>query len=198
MDNEYLNPAIETMPAEELREIQDKKLKTQLDYVWNKPAFYQKKFEAAGLERGDIKGLDDLYRLPFTEKDELRKSQEECPPLGFHMAASMEDIIRIHSSSGTTGVPTFVGITRHDHEVWTNITARSFFTQGLRKSDIVIHAVGLTFFVGGLPCKDAIEHIGCTFVPIGTGASERVVVTAKLLGGEIETSVKLSVDEEGK
>jgi phenylacetate-CoA ligase len=93
----------------------------------------------------------------------------------------MEKIIRIHSPSGTTGQPSFVGITKHDHRIWTEITARSIYTQGIRPPDIVIHAVGLTFFVGGLPVKDAIEAIGAAFVPIGTGASDRVVTTTQLL-----------------
>ncbi len=182
MTNGFFSERIETMAPAELRAIQEHKFKKQLDYVWQKSVFYQKKFKEAGLARGDVKGLDHLSKLPFTEKDELRKSQEDHAPLGWHVAAPMEDIIRIHSSSGTTGVPTFIGITRHDHQVWTEITSRSFYVQGLRKEDIVIHAAGLTFFVGGLPCKDAIENIGSTFVPIGTGASERVVITAKLLG----------------
>ncbi len=117
--------------------------------------------------------------------EELRPIQEENPPLGSHCAAPMDDIIRIHSSSGTTGVPTFVGITRHDNEVWTNITARSLFSKSVRPNDVVIHAIGLTFFVGGLPVKDAIEHIGATFVPIGAGASDRVVMTTKRLGGNV-------------
>ncbi|HEX16331.1 MAG TPA: phenylacetate--CoA ligase family protein [Deltaproteobacteria bacterium] len=178
---EYLNP-IETISPEELREIQERKFLRQLDYVWERSPFYRRKFKEHGIDRGDIRGLGDLPKLPFTEKDELRRSQEEEPPLGSHAAAPMEDVIRVHSSSGTTGVPTFVGITEHDQRVWTEITARSFFTQGLRRSDVVIHAAGLTFFVGGLPCKDAIERIGATFVPIGTGASDRVVMTAKRLG----------------
>ncbi|RLA98508.1 MAG: phenylacetate--CoA ligase family protein, partial [Deltaproteobacteria bacterium] len=185
MKGEYLNSQIETMSPEELRKIQEEKFLKQLDYVWERSPFYQRKFKEHGIERGDIKGLEDLPKLPFTEKDELRKSQEDHPPLGSHAAASMEDVIRIHSSSGTTGVPTFIGITRHDHQVWTEITARSFFTEGIRKSDIVIHAAGLTFFVGGLPCKDAIEYIGASFVPIGTGASDRVVMTAKRLGANV-------------
>jgi len=185
MKGEYLKPEIETMDPQELRKIQEEKFLKQLDYVWERSPFYQRKFKEHGIERGDIKGLEDLPKLPFTEKDELRKSQEDHPPLGSHAAASMEDVIRIHSSSGTTGVPTFIGITRHDHQVWTEITARSFFTEGIRKSDIVIHAAGLTFFVGGLPCKDAIEYIGATFVPIGTGASDRVVMTAKRLGANV-------------
>jgi phenylacetate-CoA ligase len=185
MKNEFLNEKFETMGPEELRPIQEEKFLKQMDYVWEKSPFYQKKFKEHGVERGDIRGLDDLPGLPFTEKDELRKSQEEHPPLGSHCAAAMEDVIRIHSSSGTTGVPTFVGITRHDHKVWTDITARSVFTKSVRKTDVVIHAVGLTFFVGGLPVKDAIEHIGAAFVPIGAGASDRVVMTTKRLGGNV-------------
>jgi phenylacetate-CoA ligase len=185
MKKEFLNEKIETMDPDELRPIQEQKFLKQMDYVWKKSHFYQKKFKEHGAERGDIRGLGDLSKLLFTEKDELRKSQEEHPPLGTHSAAPMDDIIRIHSSSGTTGVPTFVGITRHDHKVWTAITARSLFAKSVRPSDVVIHAVGLTFFVGGLPVKDAIEHIGAAFVPIGTGASDRVVMTTKRLGGNV-------------
>jgi phenylacetate-CoA ligase len=182
---EFLNEKIETLDEAELRPIQEKKFLRQLDYVWEKSPFYRKKFKDLGLERGDVKSLQDLVKLPFTEKDELRKSQEEHPPLGFHAAAPMDHVIRIHSSSGTTGVPTFVGITGHDSKVWTDITARSLFTESLRPTDVVIHAVGLTFFVGGLPVKDAIEHIGAAFVPIGTGASDRVVMTTRRLGGNV-------------
>jgi phenylacetate-CoA ligase len=181
MKKEFLNKKFETMSPEELRPIQEEKFSKQMDYVWKTSAFYQKKFKEQGIERGDIKSLEDLPGLPFTEKDELRKSQEEHPPLGFHCAVPMKKIIRIHSSSGTTGIPTFVGITRHDHKVWTEITARSLFSKSVRKTDVLIHAVGLTFFVGGLPVKDATEYIGATFVPIGTGASDRVVMTAKRL-----------------
>jgi phenylacetate-CoA ligase len=185
MAKEYLNKRIETMSADELRNIQEAKFLRQLDYIWEKSQFYQRKFKERGIERGDIRSLEDLSRLPFTEKDELRKGQEEDPPLGLHAAAPMDKVIRIHSSSGTTGIPTFIGITKHDHKVWTDITARSLFTKGVRKQDIVIHAVGLTFFVGGLPVKDAIEHIGAAFVPIGTGASDRIVMTAKRLGANV-------------
>jgi phenylacetate-CoA ligase len=185
MKKEFLNEKIETMGPDELRPIQEQKFLKQIDYVWGKSQFYQKKFKDHGVERSDIKGLKDLHKLPFTEKDELRESQEETPPLGSHCIAPMHNIIRIQSSSGTTGVPTFVGITRHDHQVWTNITARSLFSKSVRPDDVVIHAVGLTFFVGGLPVKDAIEHIGAAFVPIGTGASDRVVMTTKRLGGNV-------------
>lgn len=185
MRHEYMNPYIETLGMAELRKIQEEKFIKQLNYIWEHSPFYQRKFKEYGIKREDIRGLQDLSRLPFTEKDELRESQEKQPPLGSHAAVALDEVVRIHSSSGTTGVPTFVGITKHDHEVWTDITARSFFTQGVRKSDVVIHAAGLTYFVGGLPVKDAMEHIGAAFVPIGTGASDRVVTTAKMLKANV-------------
>lgn len=185
MKQEFFSEKMETMRPDELRLIQEEKFLKQMNYIWENSPFYQEKFKVHGVHRNDMKGLDDLVKLPFTEKDDLRKSQEDHPPLGSHCAAPMKDIIRIHSSSGTTGVPTFVGITRHDHQVWTDITARSLFAKGVRPTDVVIHAVGLTFFVGGLPVKDAIEHIGAAFVPIGTGASDRVVMTTQRLGGTV-------------
>lgn len=181
MQEKYLNEYIETMPPQDLRNLQGEKFLEQFDYVWRNSTFYQEKFGKSGLERGDIKSIDDLAKLPFTEKEELRKSQEEQLPLGSHLAAPVKSLIRIHSSSGTTGIPTFVGITKHDRKVWNDITSRSFFTQGIRDTDIVVHAVGLTFFVGGLPVKDGMESIGAAFVPIGTGMSDRVVSTAKRL-----------------
>jgi phenylacetate-CoA ligase len=177
----YYNEKMETIGPAELRSFQEKKLKKQLNYVWENSPFYQKKFKEADISAKDFKSLEDLNKFPFTTKDELRESQAQHPPLGNHVAAPMEKIIRIHSSSGTTGQPSFIGITQHDHRIWTEITARSIYTQGIRPPDIVIHAVGLTFFVGGLPVKDAIEAIGAAFVPIGTGASDRVVTTTQLL-----------------
>jgi phenylacetate-CoA ligase len=181
----FYNERMETLDQEGLRSLQEKKLKKQLKYVWANSPFYQKKFREASLSPKDFKNLEDLRKFPFTTKEELRESQAQCPPLGEHVAAPMEKIIRIHSSSGTTGVPSFVGITKHDQRVWTEITSRSLYTWGVRPDDVIIHAVGLTFFVGGLPVKDAIEMIGATFVPIGTGASDRVVSTTQLLRANV-------------
>lgn len=182
---QFYNERMETLDQEKLGSLQENKLKKQLKYVWKNSPFYQKKLKEAGISPKDFKSLEDLKKFPYTTKDELRESQAQHPPLGDHVAAPMEKIIRIHSSSGTTGQPSFVGITKHDHQVWTEITARSIYTQGVRRDDIVLHAVGLTFFVGGLPVKDAIETIGAAFVPIGTGASDRVVATAQLLRANV-------------
>lgn len=179
---QYLDPEIETLSPADLRKLQEHRLAKQLDYLFARSPFYQDKFAAAGIRRADFHTLDDLARFPFTAKEELRDSQQASPPLGRHMAADMVDVVRLHSSTGTTGRPSFVGVTRKDSQVWTNVTARSLYTQGIRPTDIVIHAAGLTMFVGGLPAKDAMELIGATFVPLGTGASEKVVLYARALG----------------
>jgi phenylacetate-CoA ligase len=180
--NEYLDAEIETMGQEQVEKLQQAKLGKQLDYLLARSPFYQAKFHVAGIRREHLQSLQDLVRFPFTTKEELLESQAASPPLGRHMAVEMKSVIRIHSSTGTTGRPGLVGVTRRDAEVWTNVTARSFYTQGIRASDILIQAASLTLFVGGLPVKDAIEQIGATFVPVGTGASEKVVIIAQALG----------------
>jgi phenylacetate-CoA ligase len=177
---QYLDKKIETAGPRQIRQLQEAKLGKQLDYLFARSLFYQEKFRAAGIRRRDFRRLADLKNFPFTTKEELRESQAACPPLGKHIAADLEDVIRVHSSTGTTGKPSFVGITRKDARIWTAVTARSFYTQGMRKSDIVIHAAGLTLFVAGLSSKDAVESIGATFVPIGTGASEKALMAIQL------------------
>lgn len=179
--DEYLDPEVETMSPEQLRALQEAKLGKQMDYLLARSPFYQDKFRAAGIRREHFRSLADLAHFPFTAKEELRESQNACPPLGRHMAADMTSVIRIHSSTGTTGRPSLVGLTRRDAGIWTRVTARSFYAQGIRPPDIVIHAAGLTLFAGGLPSKDAIELIGAAFVPVGTGASEKLVLIAKML-----------------
>ncbi len=182
----YFNPYMEKdISQQELSKLQEGKLKKQIRYVYDNSLFYRTKFDQAGIAPEQIQSLNDLRKLPFTTKDELRQSQLKAPPLGEHQSTDLERIIRIHSSSGTTGRPTYVGITKQDDEVWREIAARVFYTEGVRPSSIVIFAMGLSFFVGGLPSKDGIEHLGATFVPIGTGASERVVSSIENLGGDV-------------
>ncbi|MCZ7664570.1 MAG: phenylacetate--CoA ligase family protein [Thermoleophilia bacterium] len=185
MGGEFRNREIETMTPAELARIQEEKLARQVRYVYERAPFYRKKLSEAGLRPEDVTTLGGLARVPFTTKDELRDSQLADPPLGSHAAVPLADAIRVHSSTGTTGRPSFVGITRHDASVWTDLTARSLHAQGLRPQDIVLHAAGLTMFVGGLPVKDAIEHIGATFVPIGTGASEKAVMALQVLKANV-------------
>jgi phenylacetate-CoA ligase len=180
--HEYLDRKIETATAKETASLQQALLARQLDYLFSRSEFYQEKFRAAGIRRKDFRKLHDLSRFPFTTKEELRASQAARPPLGRHIAADWHNVIRVHSSTGTTGKPSFVGITRRDAKVWTQLTARSFYTQGLRKTDVVVHAAGLSLFVAGLTSKDAIESVGAVFVPLGTGASEKALTIIPLLG----------------
>lgn len=181
----FFHPHIEQMSSAEQRNLQEEKFLKQIKYIFEKSMFYQKKFKEAGFSLKDIRNLDDLKHLPFTTKQELRDSQMKSPPLGEHVCVNPKDIIRIHSSSGTTGVPTYVGITKRDQEVWRDIVARVFFAEGIRPGSKVVFAMGLSFFVGGLPSKDSIEHIGATFIPIGTGASERVISSIRNLGADV-------------
>jgi phenylacetate-CoA ligase len=180
--NDYLDRKIEMATAKQTASLQQALLARQLDYLFARSEFYQAKFRAAEILRKDFRKLPDLTRFPLTTKEELRDSQASHPPLGCHIAADWRDVIRVHSSTGTTGKPSFVGITRRDAKIWTRLTARSFYTQGLRKTDVLVHAAGLTLFVAGLTSKDAIESVGAVFVPLGTGASEKALSIIPQLG----------------
>ncbi|PHS21116.1 MAG: phenylacetate--CoA ligase [Robiginitomaculum sp.] len=175
MDNRYFNSEAETLSADAIINLQEEKLEKQISYLWEKSKFYREKLKNAGAEPGDINTLKDLSRLPFTEKQELRDSQVQAPPLGTHAAVPMKDVIRIYASSGTTGTPSYVGVTRMDDEVWTEAVARAYWAQGLRPGSIFAMGFGIGFFVGGIPVCNGVHKIGSTFLPIGVGASDRLI-----------------------
>jgi phenylacetate-CoA ligase len=158
------------------------RLARQLRHLRRHSPFYQRKLAAAGVERLAVRSLADLARLPFTSKDELRESQLNDPPLGAHAAVAMREVVRVHSSTGTTGQPSWIGLTRRDVATWTDVTACALATQGLSADDVVVHGAGLGLFVGGIPFQDAAEKVGATFVPVGTGASEKAVLAFRSLG----------------
>lgn len=157
-------------------------LRRQLAYVTERSPFYADLFARHDILPAMPTSLADLARFPFTTKDMLRDSQAAAPPLGRHAAAPMREVIRVHASTGTTGTPSWVGVTRADSAAWTEMTSAAFRTLGLTREDVVVHGAGLTLFVGGLPIRDAIEDIGATMVPIGTGASEKAVQAMTTLG----------------
>ena len=169
------------VPDDERDEVRAR-LRDQLDYVQRRSPLYADLFAAHAVSPSALEDLADLRRFPFTTKPMLRDSQEASPPLGRHAAAPMSDVIRVHASTGTTGTPSWVGLTRADAAAWTQMTAAALRTQGLTREDVVVHGAGLTLFVGGLPVRDAIESIGATMVPIGTGASEKAVLALTTLG----------------
>ncbi|MGP4018936.1 phenylacetate--CoA ligase family protein [Saccharopolyspora sp. 5N708] len=157
-------------------------LRAQLDGLPARSPVYADLFAEHGVTPSTFASLDDLAKFPFTTKQMLRDSQADAPPLGRHAAVDMTEVIRVHASTGTTGKPSWVGVTRRDAAAWTDMVTRAFRTMGASREDVVLHAAGLTLFVGGLPIRDAFERIGATFVPIGTGASEKAVLALETLG----------------
>lgn len=171
-----------SLDAVSLARLQLAKLQRQVAYLEARSDFYRDKLAEAGVGAADLDSLDALARFPLTTKQEIRDSQAAAPPLGRHACVPLSAVVRLHASTGTTGAPSWVGVTANDSEVWTRLTAESFRAQGIRRDDVVVHAAGLTLFVGGLPARDAIERLGATFVPIGTGASEKVLAAMQTLG----------------
>jgi len=183
----YWNEKMETIALPRLREIQEGKLRKRVTYLMENSPFYRRKLKEASVEGRHVRTLDDLRRLSFTTKDELRESQIKSPPLGEHAGVSMEKVLRLHSSSGTTGRPSYVGLTRHDRDIWIETVARCYWSEGVRPSSVVIMGFGIGMFVGGLPLANAIEEIGATFVPVGTGASERLITSIQHVRADILT-----------
>ena len=176
---EYWNEEIETLSPGRFHDIQEKALLKQLKYVWKNSAFYKKKFGEVDLEVRDIKKLEDLSKLPFTEKAELRNSQIASPPLGTHIACPIKKVKRIYSTSGTTGRPTFIGLTKRDLKTWREASCRAFWTGGFRP-DSIVPLVVAPFFIAG-SYADSIEAIG-TVVPIGVGAMDRLIGAFQHIG----------------
>jgi phenylacetate-CoA ligase len=157
-------------------------LRAQLEGLPARSPLYADHFTEHGVTPEAFARLDDLRKFPFTTKQMLRDSQAASPPLGRHAGVPMSEVVRVHASTGTTGRPSWVGVTRRDAAAWTDMVARAFRTMGATREDVVLHGAGLTLFVGGLPIRDALERIGSTLVPIGTGASEKAVLALETLG----------------
>ena len=182
---QYFNAAIETMSPDEQRAMQSGKLRAQLEYLKASSPFHARKLAEAGAEPGDIRTVADLAGIPFTEKTELRESQKRQPPLGEHAAVAMKDVVRVHASSGTTGTPSFIGLTDYDRRRWTECIARSYWAQGLRPDSICAMGLSIGFFVGGLPVAAAVEAVGATLLPIGVGASERLLASIRSMNADV-------------
>lgn len=183
-DGRMFSPGVEAMPRDELRLLQAERLRAQLVRVAARSPFYADLWAAHGFDPAGVTS-PETFDAPFTTKEMLRDSQLDAPPLGRHAAVPMSEVVRVHASSGTTGRPSYVGITSRDQQDWTEVVARALYCEGMRPDDVVVHAFGLGFFVGGLPLKDATERIGATFVPIGTSGSDRIVQSIRDLGATV-------------
>jgi phenylacetate-CoA ligase len=161
---------IEKASTDELRALQLERLCWSLKHAYEKVPHYRKAFDAARVHPGDLKRLEDLAKFPFTTKADLRENY----PFGM-FAVPMQEIVRVHASSGTTGKPTVVGYTARDIDMWASLMARSIRAAGGRRGDIVHVAYGYGLFTGGLGAHYGAERLGCTVVPMSGGQTEKQV-----------------------
>lgn len=163
------NETKECMSRDEMTAIQSARLVKTVDYVYHNVEFYRKKMQAEGLLPGDIKNIDDIVKLPFTTKDDLRDNY----PFGL-FATPKSQIVRVHASSGTTGKATVVGYTRRDLDIWSECVARCLTMSGVTKDDIIQIGYGYGLFTGGLGAHGGAEKIGAMVVPMSTGNSKKL------------------------
>ncbi len=168
---------VESLPASDARRLQDERLREQLAYLAARSEFYRVKFAEHGTDPGAVQSVDDLAALPFTEKQELRESLAAFPPLGSHLAAAADEIVQIQASSGTSGSPSYVGLTAPDVRTWCELGARALYANGFRPGDRLLHAFGMSKgFVGGLPVVQIAQYMGIVDIPIGAEAgAERLL-----------------------
>ena len=177
---QYWNSTYECMSRDKMTEVQTKRLIDTVKKVYNNVPFYRSKMQKAGIEPGDIKSLDDLKKLPFTKKQDLRDTY----PYGM-FAVPMSEIVRIHASSGTTGKQTVVGYTRGDLDTWAEVIARALYSAGANKESIVQVAYGYGLFTGGLGIHYGVEKIGASVIPASGGNTKRQLQIMKDFGTTI-------------
>jgi len=171
------NEEFETLPREALEALQIKRLQQVVNRVYHTVGFYRKSFDKAGVSPDDIRSLDDLKRLPFTVKQDLRDNY----PFGL-FTVPMTNIVRVHASSGTTGKPTVVGYTKRDIDTWAELMARAFAAAGLTKNDIIHNAYGYGLFTGGLGAHYGAEKLGASVIPMSGGSTKKQILLLQDFG----------------
>ncbi len=180
MDGKYWNEKIETMPIAELRNLQLQELKAQVKYCFENSSFYHKKFKEINLKPEDIQSLEDLPKIPFTVKNDLRDNY----PFGM-VTVKSEEIVEVHASSGTTGNPIVGSYTKGDMDVWQELMARSIYTVGGRPHDVIHIAYGYGLFTGGLGFHYGAQKLGAKIVPASGGMTQRQIKLMKDLDATI-------------
>lgn len=192
----FFNEEFETLPRPALEALQLKRLQAVVERVCSNVPFYKESFARAGVGPADVRSLDDLQRLPFTTKQDMRDSY----PYGL-FAAPLEEIVRIHASSGTTGKPTVVGYTQKDIDTWSELMARSFVAAGAHRGDIIHNAYGYGLFTGGLGAHYGAERLGASVIPISGGNTKRQIMIMQDFGSTVLTctpSYSLFMAEEAR
>lgn len=173
----FWNEEMETLPREAMRHLQLKRLQRIVRYVYDNVEFYRRKYDAAGFNPADLRTLDDMRHVPFLTKEDLRQTY----PYGL-FAVPLSEIVRIHSSSGTTGTPVVAGYTQNDLNMWIEGMARTLACGGATKNDIIQIAYGYGLFTGGLGVHYAAERVGMTVVPISGGNTAKQLMILRDFG----------------
>jgi phenylacetate-CoA ligase len=178
-------PEIETLPWSEQRHHDDALYREQVRYLFAQSRFFCEKLKSNGFDTPEsVGGLDEIGNLPLTEKDELRWSRSEADPIGTHLAAPLEDVVRIFSTSGTTGIPSYIPLTAGDLDNWVRTSCRSYGASGLVPRQRIVTTYNAGPFVAGA-ALDAFPRLGLCHIPIGTGNTERLLTAIKLLKPQV-------------
>ena len=180
MAQNYFQPEIETMPVEEIKKLQSERLVKQVKHIYDNVPFYKNKMDEAGIKPEDIHGVEDLHKLPFTEKDDLRDQY----PYGL-LAMPLKDCVRIQSTSGTTGRRVVAFYTQHDLDLWEDCCARAIVAAGGTKEDIVHVSYGYGLFTGGSGLNGGSHKVGSLTIPMSSGNTERQIQFMTDLGSTI-------------
>lgn len=179
---------IETRPWQEVVERHGERLLEQLEYLAESSDYYRRKFAEWEVDPAAVTSIEDARSIPFTTKQDQRESQADPPPdrpLGEHQAVPTTALNRTISSSGTTGKPTYFGLTRRDRDAWNEVLKRFFYGTGIRESDTVIFGVGQTMVPGGTPYFEGLTQLGANAVPAGGGSTERLLSTTADLNADV-------------
>lgn len=174
------NEAMETMPRPEIEALQSARLRDLVGRLYTGVPFYKQKLDAQGIKPQDVQGIEDLSRLPFTRKTDLRDHY----PFGL-FAVPLDEVLRIHASSGTTGRPTVVGYTRDDIQTWAEVCARCFALSGAKPGQMFQNAYGYGLFTGGLGMHYGAEYMGLTVIPVSGGNTARQMMLLKDFGPDV-------------
>jgi len=174
------NPAAESMPRPQLQKLQGERLAKIVAYAYERQPYYRQKMDDAGVRPEDIRGLEDLHKLPFTTKQDLR----DVYPFG-NFCIPIEDVVRIHASSGTTGKPTVGGYSQQDLDLWTEVMARTVTSCGVTSEDVAHNAYGYGLFTGGLGFHQGFERIGATVIPVSSGMTRRQIMLMEDFGATV-------------
>jgi phenylacetate-CoA ligase len=204
-----LEPEVEARPWEQQLDLDDASYRDQVAYLFERSAFYREKLAAAGVETADdAGGLAEIGRLPLTEKAELKATATSENPIGTHLAAERSEIVRIYSTSGTTGTPSYVPLTLRDLDDWVTGSARSYAASGVRAGQRIVSTYNAGPFVAGAALA-SFDRIGLCHIPVGTGNTDRLLRAVELLKPEaavltpsyaahlVETATDRAVDLRG-